>query len=145
MKDINMQQTIKLIKMKRILLFPILFLLLSACNKKEVVAPNFNVAIAQGKTTFKVGEQIDFTFSGNPNYITFYSGETGRMYEFRDRITAGARTDIGVPIQNMTTQLLSYPYSYTQEGTYKVTFVVSNTSVYGSISDVKEIVLSITP
>lgn len=145
MKDINIVQTIKSLKMKRILLFPILFLLLSACNKKEVVAPDFNVAVAQGKTTFKVDEQIDFTFSGNPNYITFYSGEAGKMYEFRDRITAGARTDIGVPIQNMTTQLLTYPYSYKEEGTYTVTFVVSNTSVYGSITDVKQIVLSIVP
>ena len=145
MKDINMEQTIKSLKMKRILLFPMLFLLLSACNKKEVVAPDFDVAIAQGKTTFKVGEQIDFTFSGKPDYITFYSGEAGKMYEFRDRITAGARTDIGVPLQNMTTQLLTYPYSYATEGTYTVTFVVSNTSVYGSIADVKQIVLSIVP
>ncbi|WP_316811775.1 DUF5017 domain-containing protein [Pedobacter heparinus] len=131
--------------MKRIFLFPILFLLVSACNKKEVVAPDFKVGIEQDKTTFKVGEQINFIFSGNPNYITFYSGETGRMYEFRDRVTAGARTDVGVPLQNMTTQLLSYPYSYAAEGTYKVTFVVGNTSIYGSVSDVKEIVLSIVP
>jgi hypothetical protein len=145
MKDINRQQTIKLLKMKKIFLFPVLFLLLLACNKKEVLAPDFNVTIAQGKTTFKVGEQIDFTFSGNPNYITFYSGEAGRIYEFRDRITAGARTDTGVPIQNMTTRLLTYPYTYTAEGTYKVTFAVSNTSVYGSINDIKEIELSIVP
>lgn len=129
--------------MKKILLLPILCLLLSACNKKEVLAPDFNVSIGQEKTTFKVGEQVDFTFSGNPNYITFYSGEPGHIYEFRDRITAGARTDIGVPIQNMTTRLLTYSYIFTAEGTYKVTFAVSNTSVYGSINDIKEIELSI--
>ena len=131
--------------MKKIFLLPVLLLILSACNKKEVLTPNFNISIDQGKTTFKVDEQITFNFSGNPNYITFYSGEDGRMYEFRERVTAGARTDIGVPLQNMTTQLLTYPYSYTKAGTYKATFVVSNINIYGSISDFKEIVLTIVP
>lgn len=131
--------------MKKILLLYVFLMTLFACNKKEVQPPNFNVSIDQGKTTFKVDEQINFNFAGNPNYITFYSGEDGRMYEFRDRITSGARSDIGVPLQNMTTQLLTYPYSYAKAGTYRATFVVSNTNVYGSISDVKEIVLTIVP
>ncbi|MDR6782107.1 hypothetical protein ABIE26_001404 [Pedobacter africanus] len=131
--------------MNKIFILPVLLLILMGCNKKEVVAPDFKVSTENDKTAFKVDEQINFNFSGNPNYITFYSGEDGRMYEFRERITAGARTDIGVPLQNMTTQLLTYSYSYAKAGTFKATFVVSNTNVYGSISDVKEIVLTIVP
>lgn len=131
--------------MKKIFLFPVLLLLLSACNKKEVAAPGFGVTTEKNVTTFKAGDEVNFLFSGNPDYITFYSGEAGHMYEFRDRVTATARTDVGVPVKNMTTRVTSYSYTFAAAGTYKVTFDASNTSIYGSKPDVKEIDITIEP
>lgn len=128
---------------KKIFLFPVLFLVITACNKNGVVAPNFNVTT--DKTTFQANTDVNFLFTGNPDYITFYSGETGHVYEFRDRVTAGVRTDVGVQLKNMTTRLNSYVYSFTTPGTYKVVFAVSNTNIYDSKAEVKEIDITITP
>lgn len=107
--------------------------------------PDFNISIEDGKTTFKVDETVNFVLSGNPNYITFYSGETGKEYQYKDRIENGARTDTGVPLKNMTTKLTSYAYTFKTEGSYKVTFVVSNTNVYGSREMVKELDIQVEP
>lgn len=59
---------------------------LASCEKKEVDAPAFNVSTT--KTTYAPGEPVVFQFSGDPQMITFYSGENGKKYEFRDRIVA---------------------------------------------------------
>jgi len=55
---------------------------LGACNKVEVVQPNFTVVA--DKTTAKVGEEITFNFSGDPDQISFYSGEALKDYAFKD-------------------------------------------------------------
>lgn len=61
--------------------------LLSACeNNDEISAPDFNVTT--DKTTFKVGDTVQFNFKGKPNILTFYSGELGTNYAFKDRFTA---------------------------------------------------------
>ena len=121
---------------------------LNACNKKEVAAPNFSVSLDPANT-YKAGENVTFIFSGNPNNLTFWSGETGKQYEFRDRVieteTTSERTDAGDPLKNMSTRLDSYSYIYADAGTYKVTFVASNTTVYGSKTDVKELEITINP
>jgi hypothetical protein len=64
----------------------ILFLLtvfISSCSKDKVSVPEFDVQITG--TTFKVGQPITFAFSGSPDYLTFYSGETGHKYANRSR------------------------------------------------------------
>ncbi|MGJ1384686.1 DUF5017 domain-containing protein [Sphingobacterium spiritivorum] len=67
-------------------------LLLISCEKN--ISPNpisFDVDIFNNsdiKTTkFKVNDTLNFKFSGNPDRITFYSGETGRMYINRNKTT----------------------------------------------------------
>ncbi|WP_187774870.1 DUF5017 domain-containing protein [Pedobacter sp. BS3] len=136
--------------MKKIVYIPLflLVIIINACNKKEVAAPDFSVTLDPANT-YKAGENVKFIFSGNPNNITFWSGETGKQYEFRDRVnetaTTSVRTDIGVPLKNMSTRMDSYSYIYTAAGTYKVTFVASNTTVYGSKTDVKELEITIEP
>ncbi|MNK00525.1 hypothetical protein D3C87_183100 [compost metagenome] len=60
-----------------------LVVLLSACTKEKVQAPEFDVQTTA--LTYKVGEEITFKFSGNPENITFYSGEEGKKYEYRNR------------------------------------------------------------
>lgn len=49
-------------------------LTLTGCTQKlEVSAPEFNVT--QDKVTARAGEEVKFLFTGNPDLITFYSGE----------------------------------------------------------------------
>src|SRR5688500_12553364 len=74
------------------ILFILLLVEAAACSKSiklkdldfEVTAVNS----AQVPTTiFNRGDTVNFIFSGNPDYITFFSGEKGRRYEFRDRVS----------------------------------------------------------
>ncbi len=39
------------------------------------------------ENTYTVGEKVKFNIKGNPDYIYFFSGETGHKYEYRDRTT----------------------------------------------------------
>lgn len=130
---------------KKIFLLPILFLVITACNKKNVVEPGFSVITDPAVTTLKANVPVTFLFTGNPDYITFYSGETGHEYQYKDRITAGVKTDIGTPIKNMTTKFTSYTYTFAAAGTYKVTFDASNTNIYGVKEDVKELDITVAP
>jgi hypothetical protein len=57
--------------------------IISSCYKDKVTVPDFDVNIAD--TALKVGQPITFIFSGNPDYLTFYSGETGHIYANRNR------------------------------------------------------------
>lgn len=61
--------------------------LLGACSKTLSHGDvTFNVQAES--TTVSVGDTVTFSFSGNPDVITFYSGEPGRRYEYRDRTSA---------------------------------------------------------
>jgi hypothetical protein len=59
------------------------FFLASACTKEEINTPSFQVSV--NKTDFNAGDTVRFRFSGNADYITFYSGERGHEYQYRDR------------------------------------------------------------
>lgn len=67
---------------------------LVACNKRDKVdAPDFNVSTA--KTTYKVGDSVVFNFTNSPDIITFYSGESGFEYRYKDRTElAGGTTNL---------------------------------------------------
>ncbi len=92
--------------MKKILLLPVLVIVLAACNKKEAASLNFNVSA--DKSEIKAGDTVSFTIAGNPEQLTFYSGEKSHNYEYRDRITAD-----GTPQLSFT----SYRQYGTQENT----------------------------
>lgn len=64
---------------KLILIF---VLFLTSCKKNEVTKPSFEVKTS--KTTVKVGELTSFTFEGNPDFISFYSGQVGNDYAYKD-------------------------------------------------------------
>ena len=57
------------------------------------VALNVNVATQEGVSfdgqtiTVKKGTPVTFNFSGDPDFITFYSGEDGKKYQYRERVT----------------------------------------------------------
>jgi plastocyanin len=54
----------------------------SACQKSNVDDPVFDVEAAS--LTVKAGEAVKFTFKGDPGLISFYSGEVGNDYAFKD-------------------------------------------------------------
>lgn len=63
-------------------LFLLLFLL-SACSKfDELAEPDFEVSTTG--TTYKKGVPIEFNFSGNPQFISVYTGEMGKDYAYKD-------------------------------------------------------------
>ncbi|MEO7527375.1 MAG: DUF5017 domain-containing protein [Chitinophagaceae bacterium] len=58
---------------------------LFSCSKNlDLKSLSFDASV--NKTTLAVTDTAIFSFSGNPEYITFYSGEPGSKYEFKDRI-----------------------------------------------------------
>lgn len=61
-------------------------LLLAACKREKVDMPDFQVHTSS--LTYKAGDSVKFIFTGNPDNITFFSGEPGRNYEFRKRTSA---------------------------------------------------------
>ena len=63
-----------------------LFVALTGCNKKEV--PELNFDVKPEKATYKVGEAVNFIISGNPEQLSFYSGEDGHKYIYKDRLQA---------------------------------------------------------
>jgi len=64
-----------------------------ACNKNVAVMPvNFDVNTAKNNgtatTTFTTKDTVQYTFTGNPDVITFYSGEVGKRYDYAGRVNA---------------------------------------------------------
>jgi hypothetical protein len=69
------------------------FVLLNACTKVEVKEPDF--IVTPSSTTAKENEEITFKFSGDPDQITFYSGEVLNDYNFKSgRILESTGLDV---------------------------------------------------
>jgi len=65
----------------------------AACNKDMAVRPvTFDVASAKNNgtatTIFSTKDTVQFLFTGNPDMITYFSGEPGKNYDFRNRVSA---------------------------------------------------------
>lgn len=72
--------------MRKAFIIPILLTTVAACTKEKVTTPELEVSTSL--LTYKAGDTVTFRLSGNPDNITFYSGEPGHNYEFRSRTTA---------------------------------------------------------
>ena len=70
--------------MQRIFIITIAILFGVACNKKEVGETGFTVTA--DKENYATTDTVRFAFTGNPWYLTFYSGEPYHKYEYRDRV-----------------------------------------------------------
>lgn len=67
--------------MKDIFVLISVLLTVTSCTQKlEVSAPEFNVT--QKKITARAGEEVKFLFTGDPDLITFYSGEVLHDHSF---------------------------------------------------------------
>ena len=73
-----------------LLLFTICLL---SCSR-ELPLPALSFDVTAQSTNLKAGEQAVFEFQGNPDVITFFSGEPGKKYENRNRIS-----DTGTNVQ----------------------------------------------
>jgi hypothetical protein len=83
--------------MKKIQFIILVIILTTSCKKVFDVKPDdFNVTLLN--TPSKVGDTAKFAIDGNPDFITFYSGENGSNYEYRNRTFA----DSSIPQINFT-------------------------------------------
>lgn len=84
-----------------------------------------------GKNIYEVGNEIAFNFDGNPDYITFYSGEEGRMYEYAGQINDEGVANYGVSVKSMNVRLNTFSYVYKTAGEYNAVFVARNVTFEG--------------
>ena len=77
--------------MKQLTIILVLATVVSSCMKirQNPQAPDFDVTA--DKTTFAVGTPVTFHMSGNPDYITFFSGEQGLNYANLNRYSAAGK------------------------------------------------------
>lgn len=61
--------------------------LLPSCSK-NLSQSDDSFSVTADKTSINVGDTIQFSFAGNPDMISFYSGETGKRFDYRGRSTA---------------------------------------------------------
>lgn len=72
--------------MKKIYLFFILAAALAACEKREVDEPSLEIMLP--KTTYAVNDTLNFTMEGDADLVTFYSGQQGSEFKYRERLEA---------------------------------------------------------
>ncbi len=92
-----------------------------ACNKTELNRLSFDVSTAS--STYKVGDTVVFNFSGNAEYVVFYSGENGFQYQYKNRTTA-----VGKPFLNF----LSYRQFGNMENTLQLMLSSNFSGIYDS-------------
>ncbi len=74
---------------KQLLFYTVLVSLtlsLFSCKKEDISTNDFDVTLINNPT--KVGDTAFFSIEGNPDFITFYSGEKGRNIDYRSRLSA---------------------------------------------------------
>ena len=72
-----------------------------SCSKElDLKKLSFDASVS--KTTLAATDTAVFNFSGNPDYITFYSGEPGSKYEYRNRVS-DTSTNVQLKFSTATT------------------------------------------
>ena len=56
----------------------------ASCSKNLSIKP-LSFEVTTSSTTYHVGDTVHFNFTGNPDIISFYSGESGHNYDNRNR------------------------------------------------------------
>lgn len=95
--------------MKKIYLLLLCAIVLYACSKEPVTTPDFDVSASA--LTLKVGQTVTFNITGNPDNVTFYSGQTGQNYDLINRTTA-----VGKPVLSFT----SYAQFLTADNSFRL-------------------------
>jgi hypothetical protein len=136
-----------------ILLFTVI--LFGACQKNEVLEPAFDsgseIPFWDSHYYVQRNSDVKFLFDGEADFITFFSGETGREYKFRERtvLPNGTATapDKGIAIKGFAdNKMSSFSYKYVTAGSYMATFVATNRTTYGTAKTVVvNIPVTVTP
>lgn len=113
--------------MQKILIIVAVIICSVACNKKEVDATGFTVTT--DRESYTTADTVRFAFTGNPWYLTFYSGEPYHQYEYRDRVTAD-----GVPKLSFTSTIATGSQTNTLKLLVSTDFsgVYDSTNVYNA-------------
>lgn len=102
---------------------------LAFCTKDDVQTPDFNVSYEE--KVYKINDSIRFTITDAPDVLTFYSGEKGKEYQYRDRIVVeGRRKTLDLSTQvtyGSQTDNLKLMVSNDFTGTYDATSVKAAT------------------
>ena len=116
--------------MKKIGYILILAFLFVSCDKvlEEV---SFQATLDEGNV-YETGEEIRFNFAGNPDYITFYSGERGCKYEYAGQLDEEGTAKFGIAVKSMSAREESFVHTYTEAGEYEAVFVTKNITFEGS-------------
>ena len=139
----------KIMKYSKYFILLMISFIISSCQKEEVNAPKFDVTSEipfwSGKYSIKINTDVKFLIDGQADFITFYSGESGKEYQYRDRTAlpsgVAVARDKGVAIKGYSDNNISaYNYPYAAAGTYTATFVATNHTVYG---EEKTVVISV--
>lgn len=70
-----------------------------SCSKKMDL-PSWSFDVTKDKESYDANTMTTFNFTGKPDNITFYSGEIGKRYAFKDRVSAD-----GIPVLKFTSAL----------------------------------------
>lgn len=142
-------------KYSKYLILIITTVLLGACQKDEVVQPAFDagseIPFWDSHYYVQKNSDVKFLFDGDADFITFFSGETGKEYKFKDRVTLPNGTavspDKGTNLKSFSDNKMdSYSYRYKTAGSYTATFVATNRTVYGTAKTVVvNIPVTVTP
>ena len=129
--------------MKYITLILLLSTLFGCKKVNDTGVTDFNVSL--DKSTFNIGEEVVFKLSGNPFQISFYSGEAGKDYLYKDTPKPPGKTvDFGRPIKAYADAAITeFAYTYTVAGIYRATFAAKGTTIYSNSESVKYVDITI--
>jgi hypothetical protein len=121
---------------KNISFIAVVLLAMAGCKQSVSLAPSLDVKVASGNA--KVNEKLLFEIGGNPDFLVFYSGETGKEYSTE-------KFGGGVTIKGMDTKVETFTFSYPVAGTYTATFVGSTSNVYEKQEVIKRLQIVVSP
>ncbi|MFR9591730.1 MAG: DUF5017 domain-containing protein [Rikenellaceae bacterium] len=115
----------------------LLLINLASCQKDKGIYESIEFGVSlDGSNSYIEGELLTFNFSGNADYIVFYSGEAGAIYNDPSGAT-------GVSIKTLVDDVESYSYTYQNAGEYTASFVATSANIYGSSQVVRQVTFTV--
>lgn len=116
--------------MKKLIFFSFIIVAIISCSKVKITTPNFDVNTA--KTTYTTAETVVFNFSGDPDYITFYSGEVHKNYTYANITQRTADSNI-VTFSTVTTAPSTTATTATQPVSVNNVSILASTDFSGTM------------
>ena len=108
--------------------------IMTSCEKESVPVPEFNVEV--NSKQYYAGDTVFFRLTGNPDIISFYSGEPNRIYQSEGSYSTPIKAVSDVAPK-------SYFYIYNASGTYTATFMAANSNIYDRKEITRQIEINI--